>query len=269
MQRTFLKLTHRLTWQWWQFFYVLFSLNWLLGPALNPQLSAHTTFISQYEDPGHAWSWLYRLCDVLAAVLLGLAVYVIARRRKDSSKIIGASLILLAVIAAGSFIDDAFPSACHGGALCLVPQEFSRYVHMGESVVTAGALIALNAVWAYRRLPWARTVLAVQLLWAAAFIGNQLSGRPDIGLLQFSYQTVAALWVAALVPYLAGRPAPAGRSPRSRRIVHLIAAWVFAGGFVAVASSIGNLKEISEHSAAYFGDNTAWLSQHQPRGRDG
>lgn len=262
--RFFSSVRRRLSWQAWQLAYVLLSLSWLFGPSLNRHLSTTGTFISQYEDPGQPWSWLYRACDIAAALLLGLAVWVIARRSRGTvlPRFVKASLLLLGIIAAGSFIDDAFPSHCSGGFLCFVPSEISRIVHAGESVATTCALIALNALWAWRKLPWARTVLFVQLLWSGVFIVGQVGSGAGNSLVQFGYQIVVTLWVASLVPILAqARPFPV-RDSRLRAVTHVIAAWVFFGGFFAVVNSIRNIREISHLGEVYFGNNTAWLSQH-------
>lgn len=234
-----------ITWERWQFLYVILSLSWLLGPSLNHYPSTQTAFISQFEDPGQPWSWLYRLCDILAALLLGLALWVIARRHKQR-----ASLILLAIIALGSFVDATFPSNWH-------------LIHAAESVITTVAILGLNAVWVLKKAPWARPVLLIQLIWIVAFAIGQLTTQSGNTLVQFAYQIAVTLWIASIVPNLVGRrSAPAVNNSRSQLAVHAIAAWIFMGGFIAVVSAIRNVQEISELSSAYFGNNTAWLSQH-------
>lgn len=241
-----------INWEKWQFLYVVLSLSWLIGPSIDHQLSTKVTFISQYEDAGQPWSWLFRSCDILAALLLGAAVWVIARRRDKTpaTSLFTPSLALLTIIAIGSLVDAAFPSNA------------SRLVHAGESVITTLALLALNALWALKKAPWARPVLLIQMTWIAVFIIGQLTTQSGNTPVQFIYQITLALWIASIVPGLAGwRPLPANDS-RSRLAVHLITAWIFLGGFVAVVSSVRNIEEISEFSRAYFGNNTAWLGQH-------
>ncbi|HVV66650.1 MAG TPA: phosphatidylglycerol lysyltransferase domain-containing protein [Candidatus Saccharimonadales bacterium] len=260
-------LLHRITnWEQWQVLYILLSLSWLLGPSLNHHISARLAFASQYEDPGQSWSWLFRLCDTLGALLLGLAVGILARRRRPLrlfTSFYGISVLLLGIIALGSFIDAAFPSACHADdALCLIPVGISSIVHSVESVGTACALIAVNLVWVYRNMPWAKTVLFIQLVWGGAFIANQLAGRPDIGLIQFAYEIVVILWTASIVPVLASRRTGPNSSSRLQIAAHGIAAWVFLGGFFSIVTAIRNIHQVSDLSAAYFGNNTAWLSQH-------
>lgn len=243
-----------ITWRGWQFLYVVLSLSWLLGPSLNHQLSTKITFISRYEDAGQPWSWLYRLCDLLAALLLGLAVWVIIRRKHNGSPVpdlYTPSLVLLGIIVAGSLIDATFPSA-----------GVSRLVHAGESVVTTLALLSLNALWALKKAPWARPVLLVQVVWIIAFLVAQLTTQSGNTLVQFTYEIVVTIWVASIVPKLTERYAAPVNNSRSQLAVHLITAWIFLGGFVAVVSSVRNIEEISRFSTAYFGNNTAWLSQH-------
>lgn len=235
-----------ITWERWQFLYIILSMSWLLGPGLNQNLSTRITFISQYEDIGRPWAWLFRLCDVLAALLLAATVWAMARRRRQFD----ASLVLLAIIAAGSFIDVAFPS------------NTLQLAHNIESVVTALALLTLNLLWFLKRTPWAGAVLAVQLAWIAIFIVGQLTTQHGSTLAQFVYQAVTVLWVASIVPVLGGYDPVSNRGRRSQIILHVITAWIFLGGFIAVLSSVRNIEEISELSSAYFGNNTAWLSQH-------
>ena len=225
---------------------MVLSRSWWAAPSLNHQRSTKLTFISAYEDAGQPWSWLYRTCDILAALLLGLAVWAIARRPERRP-----AVLLLALIALGSLVDATFPSA-----------GITRFIHAGESVITTLALLALNAIWAFKKVPWARPVLVIQLTWIIIFLIGQLTTQSGNTLIQFTYQVIVTIWLAGIVPDLAGRsPAPAG-SARSQLAVHLITAWIFFGGFLAVVSSVRNIEEISEFSSAYFGNNTAWLSQH-------
>lgn len=265
MNRAWQLARNKVTWQGWQLLYVLLSVSWLLGPSLDRHLSHTTTFISEYEDPGRPGSLLFRLCDIAAALVLALAVLVLVRRRAalvQSTTFWRVCVILLAIVAFGSLIDDVFPSTCHEGSACLVASGLSRAVHTGESVITACALIGLNIVWVIKKMPWARAVLFIQLVWSALFVYGQLTTGNASTLAQFTYQVAVTLWVASVVPILAGWQPQVDPKRRLRPLIHLIAAWVFAGGFVAVVASIRNLGEISHRSAAYFGDNTAWLSQH-------
>ncbi|HVX48021.1 MAG TPA: phosphatidylglycerol lysyltransferase domain-containing protein [Candidatus Saccharimonadales bacterium] len=261
------RLRRYITWERWQFLYVVLSISWLLGPSLNHHLSTKITFISQFEDAGQPWSWLFRTCDTLAAVLLGLAVWAIARRGRERSSVPSLylpSLILLAIVAVGSVIDVAFPSTCHSSGLtCFLPSAASRIVHSGESVVTTLALLGVNVLWAIKKIPWARTVLVVQVVWIAVFTIGQLTNQDGNTLIQFVYQVITAIWVASIVPSLAGHDAVADRPVGRRQIaLHIITAWIFLGGFLAILSSIRNLDEISDLGSVYFGNNTAWLSQH-------
>jgi phosphatidylglycerol lysyltransferase len=239
-------LRRQITWERWQFLYVALSLSWLLGPSLNPSLSTTATFISHYEDTGQPWSWLFRLCDVLAALLLITAVQIIVRRRRKFD----ADTVLLVIIALGSLIDVSFPSNA------------AQIVHAGESAATTLALIALNIRWALKKAPWARPVLLIQLAWIAVFAAGQLTTGDGNTLIQFIYQLVITVWVASIVPGLAGHSVVTETTARMRIAVHVITAWIFLGGFIAVMSAVRNVEEISELSSAYFGNNTAWLSQH-------
>ena len=261
------RLRSLITWERWQFLYIVLSMSWLLGPSLNHHVSTKISFISRFEDAGQPWSWLFRTCDTLAAILLGLAVWAIARRRRNSAlypSLYKSSLILLAIVALGSVIDVAFPSLCHSNSLaCLVPSHLSRIVHSAESVITTLALLGVNLLWAIKKIPWARPVLAIQVIWIIIFVIGQLTSHNGNTLVQFIYQVTTAVWVASIVPMLAGHDAVADRPAGRRQIaLRVITAWIFLGGFLAILSSVRNIDEISELSSAYFGNNTAWLSQH-------
>jgi lysylphosphatidylglycerol synthetase-like protein (DUF2156 family) len=264
MKHVWQPIRRSINWEGWQLLYIVLSLSWLVSPSLNHHLAAKTTLISDFEDPGRPYAWLYRLCDISAALLLGAAIAMIVRRRKrPATAFFKVSAVLLGIIAIGSLIDDLFPSACQPAAHCLVSAGLSTGVHTAESVITVGAFAVLSAIWAVRNVPWARTVFVLQALWAIFFVIIYLSGRPEQGPPQFAYQVLVTLWLATIVPKLAcHQPAPRGPQRRLQPLVHLIAAWVFIGGFLAIVTSIRNLGEISHRSAAYFGDNTAWLSQH-------
>ncbi|HVV25427.1 MAG TPA: phosphatidylglycerol lysyltransferase domain-containing protein [Candidatus Saccharimonadales bacterium] len=265
MNRAWQLARNKLGWESWQLLYVLLSVSWLLGPSLDRQLSHTSTFISEFEDPGRPGSLLFRLCDISAALVLALAVGLLVWRRArlaHSTTFWRTSVVLLAIVALGSLIDDLFPSACQAGAHCLIPGGLSRTVHTGESIGTTLALIGLNVVWVIKKMPWARSVLFIQLAWGALFIYGQLTTGNTSTLAQFAYQVAVTLWVASVVPALAGWRRRVDPRRQLRPLIHLIAAWVFAGGFLAIVTSIRNLGEISHRSAAYFGDNTAWLSQH-------
>lgn len=261
------RLRSLITWERWQFLYIVLSMSWLLAPSLNAHLSTKITFISQFEDAGQPWAGLFRLCDTLAAILLGLAVWAIYRRKRNSAPDLSLympSLILLAIVALGSIIDVAFPSHCHGsGLVCLLPSGVSRLIHSGESVITTLALLAVNLLWAVKKIPWARPVLLIQIIWIVIFIVSQLTNQDGNTLTQFVYQVATAIWTASIVPMLAGHDAVADRPDGRRQIaLRVITAWILLGGFLAILSSIRNVEEISELSSAYFGNNTAWLSQH-------
>jgi lysylphosphatidylglycerol synthetase-like protein (DUF2156 family) len=259
-----------LTWERWQLLYIVTSLSWMLGPAHNPAVLPHMSFISEYEDPGQPWSWLYLACDMTAAVLLGLAIAAQVRRWRRTGRQAERwqvySVVLLGIIAAGSFIDAAFPSHCHGGLECaLAPDAVTGAVHAVESVITTGAFFALNLLWVARKMPWARAVLVAQAAWIVIFIVNRFLGHgSNITLAQFTYEIVIILWIAASLPKIAAgrRDSAPGHQSKALTSVHVITAWISVGGLLTIMNAVYNLREISHLSAAYFGDNTAWLSQH-------
>lgn len=242
--------------QAWQFLFILLSLSWLFAPSVNHLANAQTNFISHFEDAGSPWAWLFRLCDLIAALLLayGATVFVQASdfRRKVTRQ-------LLWLASAGLIIDVLFPSGCNGG-LCLASTGLSQSIHTGESIFTSLVLVCLSAIWFGANVGWARVVFFVQL--AALALLAYANYRPFVGttLIQFSYQIIVTLWLAGLVIAISQRKVT---TPLSSRIsVHVIAGWIFFNGLVAMISAFVNFQASSRLSRVYFGGNTAWLAQH-------
>lgn len=53
------------------------------------------------------------------------------------------------------------------------------------------------------------------------------------------------------------------KSLRTEKIaVHIVAAWLFISGLVSIGSAVVEVQEASRASVLYFGNTTAWLSQH-------
>src|SRR5689334_15549665 len=79
--------------------YSSFLLSWWTEPGS----SGTRTFISQLEQPGQPWSWMYRLFDITAgvAILLTAATLVLLRDRRPHLS----AAALLAACGLGSILD--------------------------------------------------------------------------------------------------------------------------------------------------------------------
>ncbi|HEX7368306.1 MAG TPA: phosphatidylglycerol lysyltransferase domain-containing protein [Candidatus Saccharimonadales bacterium] len=251
-------------WQIWQLMYIAASLSWLLAPSLDHRLSSRATLISQFEGAGQPWAWLFRIFDILAGLLLAFAVYKAVKGTRKPNWQLRTTLILLGVVAAGSIIDDMFPSFCHSPAVfsCIVPSHLSRSIHLGESVITAAAFFLLNCWYVYLRKPWARYVLAMQLAWVIfVCIFDTRSRYISATLLQFSYEVVIVLWIAAIVPALESTKSTL-KSMAENTVVRFFGSWLFASGLLSIVTAITHVREAGKFSAIYLGDATAWTAQH-------
>jgi hypothetical protein len=252
-------LRRHVTWETWQFLFIICSLSWLLGPSIAHVANTQTSYISHFEDGGAAWTWLFRTFDVIAAGLLAAAAYGLYRRGGKLSASHKWSFYLLFVISAGMAIDALFPSSC-AQEFCIAPGDLSHAIHTVESVITTSALIGLNALWARQAILWSRTVLVLQILTAGWLVAANYHSLVGTTLVQFCYQIIITLWLAELVPHLAGSRR---RFSTARRFsIQLIAGWIFLNGVIAIASALVNFQAASHLSRVYFGGNTAWLSQH-------
>ncbi|MDB5181344.1 MAG: hypothetical protein JWP13_107 [Candidatus Saccharibacteria bacterium] len=255
-------LRNYVTWDNWQMFYVLTSISWLLGPSLNRHLSTATSFISTYEELGNPWSLMFRSFDLIAALALLSALYVAAQHKHSTIPHLKATIILLSIFAIGSALDILLPSGCHGLPIeCIVPDSLSHDLHFFESMITAAALFLANVMWAIRKDIWSRVVLLTQIILITMLIINQDSPHTEITVMQFAYQVIVILWIASKVPALAETHKPKRPPLRIPTIITVIGVWVFLSGFISIINAVFHIEEFSELSSAYFGDNTAWLSQ--------
>lgn len=251
-------------WRTWQFFYIASSLSWLLAPSLDHTLSAHFTLISQFEDAGRPWAWLFRIFDICAALLLAAAIYKVVRDNRKPSWQFRVLVWLLAIIAVGSIVDDVFPSYCHANTVfsCIVPSHVSRLVHMWESAITGTTFFLLNCFYVYLKKPGARYVFAVQLIWILfVVVFDAHSHRINSTLLQFIYEVVLVLWLAILVPSLQSTKTKI-KSGRESTIVRFLGGWLFASGVLSIISAITHIREAGRFSAIYLGNASAWTAQH-------
>src|SRR5690348_11925329 len=92
----------------WQFLFILLSTSWILAPALNHTLSSRTTLISEYETSGQPYSWLFRIADVLASLLL---LALLTKYQKHRFRQL--PVFLLLVIGVGMALDPIFTTNCH------------------------------------------------------------------------------------------------------------------------------------------------------------
>jgi lysylphosphatidylglycerol synthetase-like protein (DUF2156 family) len=244
----------------WQLAFLLLGTTWLMAPFLNHALSYRVSLISQYESPAQPFSWLFRLGDVLAALLLIWLAGLIKRQRINRT-----SAYLLLLIGAGMLIDPLFATSCSmHGSVCEEYVTPTSVVHGAETVVTGLSvfLLAVHDIWRRRRLVSIGFV-AFQLIYGVLFL-SQLADQDNFNTLsQYLYQLAVIVWLAWLGrDLLLNGPAyrPVGR--RYNLIKLGVATWGFLNGLLAILVSLRHLNLINHLKGLYFAGNNAWLAQH-------
>lgn len=164
--------------------------SFLLSPWTHAASAASNGFISELEDPGQPFAWLYRTSDVLAG--LGVLVAAWALRRRVGGRWPAAGVALLALTGGSSVLDAATSMQCDPGTSTrcahgehtvsgLIGQLLALHVDsglLGFLGAAAGAAV-LGAALAGRRPGWGRLQLALG-------IGVACCGLADLVLLLMS-----------------------------------------------------------------------------------
>jgi len=244
--------------RWWQPLYVILASTWLFAPAVNGVLLHRLTLISEYEVPDQTFSYIFRLGDLLASLLLLAIVMLLQRKNKAPFDWF---YWLFIIIALGSMIDATMTDSCRVVShICIDQKTDTFFVHAGETVITSGA-IALAAVldwWKRRTIPSQLFVL----LQIGMGIGALLSvGRDHQALLQFGYQFISVVWIAWFVQSYWG-VAPSFNETAKRTVRTIAAIWAAVNGVASILLSFAHLHQQRLLDHLYFGSNTPWLSQH-------
>jgi phosphatidylglycerol lysyltransferase len=246
----------------WQFLFIVLSLSWLWAPWLNPHLSAHTSVISQFEAVGQPFSLLFRVADVLAALLfIGLAVYYAAHLPTHRKYFVTITLLIISI---GTLLDPLFPTQCFQIHHYCVPDSasFITAIHDVESFIVYVALLALVVydVVKRRKLPSITTVV-VHALFGLYVVLNIPSLERYATVTQFVYELTVAVWVA----WFCREILLAGKTIPHSRLLPLIrygmAAWAFLMGVTAILINLTGGRFAFHPHALYLGSG-AWLTQH-------
>lgn len=172
-------------------------------------------------------------------------------------------MLILSIIAIGSLIDGLFPSWCHSmnQLTCIVPNNLSRHIHLIESTVTGGAILALNLWCLYLKKPWAKQVLVVQIICLFFILTHHHTRLLSLTFFQFVYEIIVILWIASIVPAL--RTSASHDDNKWQGItVKLLGGWLFISGLLSIIGALTHLGRESHLSLIYMGETSAWLSQH-------
>ena len=146
--------------------------SFLLSPWTHAASSAGGGFISELEDPGQPFAWLYRASDVSAGVGVLVAAWVV--RRLVAGRWAAGGTALLALAGGSSVLDAATSMQCDPGtsARCARDEHTPLgllgqllYLHtdsglLGFVAAAAGAAV-LGAAMAGRWPPWGRLQIAL------------------------------------------------------------------------------------------------------------
>jgi lysylphosphatidylglycerol synthetase-like protein (DUF2156 family) len=243
----------------WQFVFLVTGMSWLLAPSLNHLLSDRTALISQYENTTQAYSWLFRICDVVAGLAL---VWIAAQYYRLKARQIDA--ILLFVVGVGMIIDPIFTTTCHvQGKLCVEHISPSFIVHATETVITSFAVFALIAYDAYKRHRLVSyAMLAFEFLYGCLYISGFADTQQFNTLSQYVYESTLIIWLAW---YCRDRLWPTHTRPTWRgtfAVRYVAAIWAFLNGLLAILVSLAHIHVIGRIQGLYFAGDNAWLAQH-------
>jgi lysylphosphatidylglycerol synthetase-like protein (DUF2156 family) len=241
----------------WQALFLILGTCWLWATYLNPKLSYRVSLISQYETPTQPWSWLFRLSDVLAGLLLLLAArYFLAHAK---ARLVG---IVLLVISIGLVWDPVFVTNCQVVAgVCHEYFSLGFVLHGAETIITATFILALSVYDARQR----RKVISIsfvlfQVAYGILFL-TQLADQEHFNTLsQYIYQTSLIVWLAWYVRDYWLEDAEGGG--RSSQIRLLVAGWALLNGVVAILAGLAHLSLVGRIKGVYFASDNAWLAQH-------
>jgi lysylphosphatidylglycerol synthetase-like protein (DUF2156 family) len=244
----------------WQVSFILLGCSWLLGPAINRLLPPRAALISEYEMPGRPYSWLFRLCDILAALLLLIAAAYIYKKQSDRKSFIYPALIGVSIL---MLIDPLVTADCVQQAnKCIGVSSLGNTIHGLESILVALLIFSLSVYDAARRKAIVSTYyMALQLVFAILLLTHIVDNYNYAALGQFVYQFLTVVWLAWFVVSM--QPKAAARADKFQRYArHALAAWTYLNGIFAIIISLSHIHLLGFLRNVYFANNTAWLAQY-------
>lgn len=242
----------------WQLFFLILGTTWLWASHLNPSLSYRSSLISQYETLHQPYSWLFRMCDVAAGLLLAMAAIYFIKNVKP--KTMG---ILLAVLSIGLILDPLLSTTCRvEGNVCSEYFSLDFVLHAAETIATAAIFFIAGVYDAWRRRKVVSIVFVLfQIAYGGLFL-TQLANQDRFNTAsQFIYQTIIIVWLAWLVRDYPDQPnSLLQKEPKVIR--NLAAVWAFLNGLAAILISLAHLELFGRIKGLYFASDNAWLAQH-------
>lgn len=243
----------------WQLLFLILGTSWLWAPYLNSGLSYRTALISQYEASFQPYSWLFRLMDFSAGILLlAMAVFFLKQADKKTAG------RLLLIISIGLMLDPLLTTTCHdSGDVCQEYFSFGFLLHAIETVVTSAALFTIAIYDSRRRKKLVSILFAVfQVGYGVLFI-SQLANHDHFNTVsQYIYQTVLIVWLAWFARDFLVEGSFGTRAREPKLVKNLTATWAFINGVLAIVISLAHIHLLGRIRGLYFTGDSAWLAQH-------
>lgn len=249
-----MKRLHALFIIFWLPLFLVLSVSWLFAPIANHTHYGSLAVISHYEAINQAWGWLFRTCDLLAAIVLAAAIWQFKVVRQH--RFLGILLYMFAALVA---VDALFPIGCRDA--CTQMEVMSRLVHDDESVVAAVVMLALTIVELRHRRHWASVSFLGAQLAIGLLAASGLAAHDALIVLQFVYEVLLISWLGWVMIGFSDAAPPLPR--RAQRFIRrAFGAFTLLAGMTVLITAIPH-----RHLWGHFLDfadkpNELWLSRH-------
>jgi lysylphosphatidylglycerol synthetase-like protein (DUF2156 family) len=239
--------------------FVVLSLSWLFAPAYYHDHYGTLQLISDYEAGPMALSWLYRLCDVLAALVLMIGIFGSGVIKKDRA--IAWLLFSVGFLAA---IDGIFPDGCNlaQSLHCSTLATLSTIVHDVETAVLSTLLAIATIIDIVRNKRGISTAfLIIQIIIGLVALSGEFSvvSKQLVDVSQYVYEFTLIVWIGWRVSIFA--PVMTTRA-NAIWIRQILGVWAAISGIFAIASSAAHLHLLTPLLDITWQHATPWVAQH-------
>jgi lysylphosphatidylglycerol synthetase-like protein (DUF2156 family) len=243
----------------WQLSFLLLATTWLWAPILNQELSYRSSLISQYETPLQPYSWLFRIGDIMAGLLVTfMALYLI---RLKQHKVY--SYLLLA-IGLGFILDPILSTTCvNTGNVCKEYFSLSFVLHATETIVTSAAIFGLTAYYWWKGRSFISAMfVGFQIAYGLLFLTQWADQGHFNTASQYLYQTVLIVWIAWFIRNILIQDNFKVGKNEEKIVRNTLGTWAFLNGFLAILVSLAHIRVLGHIRGLYFAGDSAWLAQH-------
>lgn len=245
---------------YWQALFLVISTSWLFAPLLNNVLSERTTLISQYETTYQPFAWIFRIGDILAALLLLGAVTFVEKKYAIFSQKKYKFLLFIGFL---MLLDPIIITSCVvAGTRCIETKSINFYLHAIESVALAISIFGLGVADAIKRKSLPSILFSCfQIVYLFFGISGYIGSHQLNTATQLMYQFMVIIWLTwYIVSHLQTINSLTLKYKKSIR--HIFAGWAYLNGTFAILISLFHAKLLGVLQGIYFANDTAWLAQH-------